>query len=115
MTEPEQWARELLDAVFDASDLGSACGIVDCPQCANAAISIQRAFEERERKLRDRHLADLGEALDHLLQDVELEDALTAVGIGVYGPDATKFEKMFAAAMKCRERFAALKETPDAG
>ena len=53
MTEPEQWARELLDAVFDASDLGSACGIVDCPQCANAAISIQRAFEERERKLRE--------------------------------------------------------------
>ena len=53
MTEPEQWARELLDAVFDASDLGSACGIVDCPQCANAAISIQRAFEEREWKLRE--------------------------------------------------------------
>ena len=53
MTEPDQWARELLDAVFDASDLGSACGIVDCPQCANAAISIQRAFEEREWKLRE--------------------------------------------------------------
>ena len=36
------------------------------------------------------------------LTDVELEAALTEVGIFVYGPDAERFEKMFAAAMKCR-------------
>ena len=52
-TEPEQWARDLLEAVHDASDMGSACGMVDCPQCKAAALIIQRAFEERERKLRE--------------------------------------------------------------
>jgi len=52
-TEPEQWARDLLEAVHDASDMGSACGMVDCPQCKAAALTIQRAFEKRERKLRE--------------------------------------------------------------
>ncbi len=51
MTEPEQWARDLLEAVHDASDMGSACGMVDCPQCKAAALTIQRAFEERTGQL----------------------------------------------------------------
>lgn len=63
-TEPEQWARDLLEAVHDASDMGSACGMVDCPQCKTAALTIQRAFEERERKLREalRKIQDEGDA-----------------------------------------------------
>jgi hypothetical protein len=58
----------------------------------------------------DKTLAAIGEALDHELRDVELEAALHAVGIGVYGPDATKFETMFAAAMKCRATIAQAQE-----
>lgn len=49
--KPEQWARNLLEAVHDASDMGSACGMVDCPQCKAAALTIQRAFEERTGQL----------------------------------------------------------------
>lgn len=97
MTEPEQWAEALWDHLWNETF-----------SRIQAIEAIQRAFEERERAGYDRALAVLGEALDHLLEDVELEDALIAVGISVYGPDATKFEKMFAAAMKCRARFVAL-------
>jgi len=81
MTEPEQWARELLDAVFDASDLGSACGIVDCPQCANAALTLQRAFEERERELREQNNSLRHWAWGHI-------DALLLYAAGQYPKDS---------------------------
>jgi len=54
-TNPEQWARELLEAVHDASDIGAVCGMIDCPQCAKAANVIQAAFAEREA----RNLSDI--------------------------------------------------------
>lgn len=45
MTEPEQWARDLWQRALDADD-----GIWDGK---TAALTIQRAFEERERELRE--------------------------------------------------------------
>ena len=114
MTEPEQITEaEQLAVPVWMHRLASKI-VLGNHGVGNAGVLIQRAFEERERAGYDRALAVLGEALDHLLQDVELEDALTAVGISVYGPDATKFEKMFAAAMKCRARFVALATRQDA-
>ena len=49
--QPSQWAVDLLEAVSDAGDMGSACGAVNCPQCAKAALTIQRAFAKREAEL----------------------------------------------------------------
>ena len=90
MTEPEQWAVELLDAVFDASDLGSACGIVDCPQCANAAISIQRAFEEREWKLRA-EMAVVQQSHDWMYGEKQrLENALKDIASRAHANLATR-------------------------
>lgn len=59
--QPEQWAVELLEAVHDASDVGTACGMVDCPQCAKAALVLQRAFTERTADLvaREKRARDL--------------------------------------------------------
>ena len=88
--KPEQWAVELLDAVFDASDLGSACGIVDCPQCANAALTIQRAFEERERKLRGQ-LTFIQQSHDWMYGEKQrLENALKDIASRAHAHLATR-------------------------
>lgn len=51
MTEPEQWAVELWRKA--CHDYGGA-SIADTPAEWRAVMAIQRAFEERERELRER-------------------------------------------------------------
>lgn len=81
-----------------ASETPQASALDQCARnCDEAATAIRTLIAER-----DKSLSAIGEVLDHELRDVELEDALKAVGIYTYGPDAERFEQMFAAAMKCR-------------
>lgn len=51
----------------------------------------------------------LREGLESELADTEAEDALTSEGIGTWGPDGERFERMFAVVMKAR---AALEDKP---
>lgn len=50
-TEPEQWAVELWNRAADAADGCATQSFGDDAKAA--ALTIQRAFEERERKLRE--------------------------------------------------------------
>lgn len=85
--QPEQWAKDLLEAVHDASDIGTACGMVDCPQCAKAALTIQRAFAEREAELVVELRANIS----------VMEDALTQIAGSHYerfGVDQTDIDEL---------------------
>lgn len=93
-TEPEQWAVELFIAAVaqwwrqtDRSDYGPA------------ALTIQRAFEERERKLRETGQFLLDRLVDHEVRMTSDKDGRE--WLGHVAPAMARFRQ-------------ALKETPDA-
>ena len=116
-TEPEQWAVELMEAAL----------AVFCENTTeDGALVIQRAFEERERKLRE----EAKRETELLNLAVRAQEALQAsayragMKFGWNCCDAGASEK-YAQAMEGTEHIAelkrirqarqALKETPDAG
>ena len=48
--QPSQWAEELWDEVMEAARL-QPCFAKDCDPCKAAALTIQRAFAERDAEL----------------------------------------------------------------
>lgn len=94
-TEPEQWAVELWHAAYDSFENCATQSFGDDDKAA--ALTIQRAFEERERKLR--------EALK------EIRDNRTELN------DRSDYARGWNDARFCLKNIAhqALKETPDAG
>lgn len=70
MGEPEQWAVELWRKEL-ASYYGPTCVIPE-----RAALTIQRAFEERERKLREalRKIQDEGDARSNVVATQALKE-----------------------------------------
>ena len=99
MTEPEQWAVELCETLTR---------LAEANQDYLMEVAIQRAFEERERKLREA-LAPFAKYAD---------------GIGHFGGCNSIFEMEFASSVVGTRRLTqadferarqALKETPDAG
>lgn len=109
MTEPEQWAVELWNRAADAADGCATQSFGDDAKAA--ALTIQRAFEERERKLREAgevlrreaallHQNAIGCARNHYGCDFELH------GMPQWLVDTGA--RIFTASK-------ALKETPDAG
>ena len=86
-----------------------AVATLDSEREANAILTAEVAVLTAER---GRLLARIGAMEDAELRDIELEEALKSVGIYAYGPDAERFETMFAAAMRARQ---ALNQEPTNG
>lgn len=93
-TEPEQWAVELWHAAYDSFENCATQSFGDDDKAA--ALTIQRAFEERERKLREQLARYEGGAGPDDWRECP----------GQCGESCCGYHDM------CRQ---ALKETPDAG
>ena len=96
-TEPEQWAVELWHAAYDSFENCATQSFGDDDKAA--ALTIQRAFEERERKLREEVLRT-GTALVNRSANF-MQGCVRVSGT----PEFREF----------RATLEALKETPDAG
>lgn len=96
MTEPEQWAVELWNRAADAADGCATQSFGDDAKAA--ALTIQRAFEERERKLREA-LKPFADCCWQIRDDESDEEW-------------AKFRLLIKDYRRARQ---ALKETPDAG